>query len=258
VCTIGLGNGVVEPPLQQLARETGGVYYRAPSGDQLEAIYREISTIISQFFQECQIIYKTDCPDGSTRTVEVTVGSPVPIGPDPRLGQGPCPGTDTKVKIYKAPFDPSQFTDINISLGEVDVLGGEKVDVPLILEDFIDDYFNKATFKVLFDETCAKFIKITTSGFLLNGVPISWKPISGGIEFKIEQGIDITGQGTLAMLTFEASDPEWPTPGDICCDLKLEDWNFEAGCLNPILHPGKICIEARKPEVVCDINMPRS
>ncbi|NOY05827.1 MAG: VWA domain-containing protein, partial [Chlorobi bacterium] len=151
VFTIGLGNGVVEPPLQQLARETGGVYYHAPSGDQLEAIYREISTIISQYFQECQIIYKSNCPDGSTRTIEVTVGSPVPIGPDPRLKQGPCPGTDTKVKIYKAPFDPSQFKDINIKLGEVDVLGGEEVEVPLILEDYIDDYFNKATFKVMFD-----------------------------------------------------------------------------------------------------------
>ena len=256
VFAIGLGNNVNEPPLQQLARETGGTYYYSPSGDDLVDIYKEISTVISQYFQECEIQFQSTCPDGSTRTLEVTVGSPVQLQANPTLGYTACPGTDTKVKIFKAPYDPSQFEDIDIKLGEVTVTGGGTVDVPLVLDTFVDDVFNKATFTVLFDNSCSKFNKITTKNHLLDGVLISWKPVSGGIEFKMESSKRITGQGVLAMLTFEASDPDWPVPGDVCCELVISSWKFEAGCLNPVLHPGKICIEARRPDVECFLEMP--
>ncbi|NOY05119.1 MAG: VWA domain-containing protein, partial [Chlorobi bacterium] len=256
VFTIGLGNNVNEPPLQQLARETGGAYYYSPSGDDLVDIYKEISTIISQHFQECEIQYKSTCPDGSTRTVEITVGSPAPLQANPPLGYTPCPGTDTKVKIYKAPYDPSQFEDIDIKLGEETVTGGGTGEVPLILDSFIDDVFNEGTFTILFDDACSKFKRITTKDYLLDGVLISWKPVVGGIEFTLESSKRITGQGILAMLTFDVSDPAWPVPGDICCDLVISTWKFEAGCLNPVLHPGKICIEARKPDVTCYLEIP--
>ena len=239
VYTIGLGTDAAEYPLQLLAQETGGTYYSSPTGDDLESIYRDIHTTISHRFMECEIIYQSECPDGTERTIELTVGLPQSLSG--------CPGYDTKTATYKTPRDPSQFKPIRISLGQVTVVRGENVDVPLTLEDDVNGIFNSAEFKVLFDAGCCRFLGVTTDGYLLDGVQIEWYPVPGGIQFKIRSPKPISGKGILAMLQFTAFSRD--------CDLYIQDWIFSRGCLKPVFKAGKLII-ARLPEVNCALKIP--
>ncbi|MHB2155103.1 VWA domain-containing protein [Calditrichota bacterium GD2] len=91
IYTIGLGispGSVEEQNLQQLAQQTGGEYYYAPSSSDLQQIYQDIS---NQLQNQYQITYTTHNQkfDGSTRTVEIKVDY-----------QGE---TDSKTKTYVAP-----------------------------------------------------------------------------------------------------------------------------------------------------------
>lgn len=71
VFCVGLtGYDLNEPPLQEIAAETGGLYFFAPTSSQLEEIYTRIS---QQLRAQIQIgfISANPIPSGRTRTVEV-------------------------------------------------------------------------------------------------------------------------------------------------------------------------------------------
>ena len=75
VFTIGLGIDADDPEeimLKNLARETGGLYFRSPSSSDLEVIYRIISGILHHRYQ---ISYTTHNPakDGTLRHVRIDV-----------------------------------------------------------------------------------------------------------------------------------------------------------------------------------------
>ena len=71
IFTIGLGFGIYEPYLTEVAAGTGGTYYRAPAPDQILPIYDKISGLLrSQYV----IDFTTTLPaNGSTHTVRVQV-----------------------------------------------------------------------------------------------------------------------------------------------------------------------------------------
>lgn len=246
VFTIGLGTGIDEASLKRLADETGGLYFKAPKPDDLVAIYQQISTFISGGFFECEIKYKAKCMDGSMRDVELLLQK-----------VAPCVGTDVKTKSYRAPKDTSTYKPIVIRLGQETVRGGQTANVPLLLETplsaDLDGPFQPATFTILFDGNCCTFTGITTTGFLLEGVGVDITTIPGGVQLTTLKSKLIDGAGILATLQFKASDPEQ----DIECPLKLFEWIFTAGCLRPVLIDGKLIIQARRPDLVCDLDMPR-
>jgi VWFA-related protein len=72
--TIGLGDRgeLNEQALQQLAAQTGGTYYYAPSGDQLTALYRSLS---QQFQTEYALTYRSPraAYDGTRRNIEIAI-----------------------------------------------------------------------------------------------------------------------------------------------------------------------------------------
>ena len=110
VFTIGLGSSINSAQLEAIATLTGGRYYQTPSASQLAQIYREISTIIVQGFQECYITYTAKCMDGGLRTVDLSVINF-------------CNGTDTKTKTYRAPKDTSTYIPLRIELGKASARG---------------------------------------------------------------------------------------------------------------------------------------
>ncbi|NOY05858.1 MAG: VWA domain-containing protein, partial [Chlorobi bacterium] len=229
VFTVGLGQGVVEPPLQILARETGGIYYHAPSGDQLKAIFREIYSVVSQRFQECSFTYTSSCPDGATHTVEISVGTPLPLSG--------CPGTDTKVKIYKAPFDSTAFTSVNISLDNIISTGPGTVSIPVRAMDSVKASLTPATFRVLFDSTCLTWSDFSTQGGQWDGVPAIVTPVPGGVEVRIPQKKTVPGKGILGTMTFQTVDT---TISCRTCEVRLENWDLESGCITPVLNNGTV------------------
>jgi VWFA-related protein len=69
--TIGLGSSVLEQPLKDMADATGGLYFYAPSAQDMEGIYANIAKGIKEQYV---IGYTTHNPsfDGTTRTVTAT------------------------------------------------------------------------------------------------------------------------------------------------------------------------------------------
>jgi len=59
IYTIGLGSNLDEPILQRIARETGGTYYNAPTGSELENIYHTIAQDLSDY-DVTSIVYGED------------------------------------------------------------------------------------------------------------------------------------------------------------------------------------------------------
>ena len=231
VFTIGLGNGVVEPPLQQLARETGGIYYHAPSGDQLKAIFKEIYKVISQRFQECSFTYMSSCPDGAVHMVKVTVGSPSSISG--------CIGTDTRTRVYRAILDTTRFTFVNISLDNIPAPGPGAVTIPLRVEDSVKAPLTPATFRVLFDSTCLTWSDFSTQGGQWDGVPAVVTPVPGGVEVRMLQRKIVPGKGILGTMTFQTVDT---TITCKTCEVRLENWDLESGCITPVLSNGTVVI----------------
>ncbi len=94
VFTIGLGTAVDEAELKEIANTTGGQYYQTQNPSQLTQIYKEISTIIFQGYQEYLITYTAMCMDGSLRTVDLSL-------------LNFCGGSDMNTKSYISPIDSS-------------------------------------------------------------------------------------------------------------------------------------------------------
>jgi len=72
VYTIGLGRDVEESKLRRLAEETGGIYFYAPSGDELSELY---ATLAQELQNEYVLEYTSPTPrlDGTSRQVMTTI-----------------------------------------------------------------------------------------------------------------------------------------------------------------------------------------
>ncbi len=97
VYTIGLGS-ITAAPLERIASETGGVYYAAPTPQQLATIYAQIGV---QLANQYRIRCTTPNPayDGTVRTVNVTVSN----------GTGSATGSGT----YTAPGGSGLVVTVN-------------------------------------------------------------------------------------------------------------------------------------------------
>jgi len=237
VFTIGLGTSINATELEMIALLTGGRYYQTPNAGQLAAIYKDISTIIFQGFQECVITYERDCADGGLRTVELQLINF-------------CGGTDVKTKTYRAPQDSTSFSNLHLSLGDVQALGGSEFQLPLDLTASIDpeEMFYPLEFRLYFNSQCMQFKGASApSGSLLDGVPIQATPVAGGVHIATTDRKLVQGNGLLLQITFEASDPQ----DSIVCQLNAANARFEQGCHMPVISDGSVTIHAR-PHVTPD------
>jgi hypothetical protein len=103
VYTIGLGSNIDVTHLTQLATSTGGKYYNAPSGSDLDQIYLTISQqISSNGFCELRYTSKIDCYNGQEHTVLVQV----------RYNNQVYQQTAK----FRVPYDPSTFSYVTLSM----------------------------------------------------------------------------------------------------------------------------------------------
>jgi hypothetical protein len=121
IFAVGVGTFVNTESMETMAKLTGGRFLMKPEAEQLEAMYREITTGAIGNFNECIVTYDRDCADGSERTVELQL---VDL----------CGGSDAKTKNYRAPLDPSYVPNQRLRIGEIVSTPREFVTVPLVLE----------------------------------------------------------------------------------------------------------------------------
>ncbi|MDX9760265.1 MAG: T9SS type A sorting domain-containing protein [Bacteroidota bacterium] len=245
VFTIGLGTGINATELELIALLTGGRYYQTPNAGNLSIIFAEIMTLIRQFGQECIITYERDCADGAMREVDLLLSNY-------------CGGTDLKTKTYRAPLDSSTFTALPMTLGSADAAGNADVKVPLTLPGSINgDMFYPFSFRLDFDASCMQFVGVTTPpGSLLEGLPLSVTPVSGGVRIDVTGRKALNAAGTLLEFTFHTSSPA----DSAHCLVQVADARFEQGCFLPVVTPGTVrirsypvpSITAGGPTTFCD------
>ncbi|MBU1629419.1 MAG: VWA domain-containing protein, partial [Gammaproteobacteria bacterium] len=110
VYTIGLGSGVNEAVLKEIAGETCGEYYYSPGSDELKKIYLRIS---KKLREQYRITYTTHNKswDGSTRTVSIEVVYGTLTGSDFSIYKSPkSPGPSSTITDLPAYLNQSSYT----------------------------------------------------------------------------------------------------------------------------------------------------
>ncbi len=243
VFTVALGSSINATELEMIALLTGGRYYQTPNAGQLAAIYQDIYTIISQCNQECRITYERECADGSMRSVELAL-------------ENFCGGTEIKTKTYRAPLDSTTFTTLGMGLEKTVSLPGQQVTLSLYLTSALSgETLPRFSFLVPADSSCALLQGIAVPpGSLLDGVPVTVTPVSGGMRVQTQAEKQISGSGRMMELTFLTA----PVQDTTCCDILLEDFQFEAGCFLSEVQVGEICVipGTSTPLVSCRMEAP--
>ena len=243
VFTIGLGSSINAADLEMIAMLTGGRYYQTPDAGQLAAIYKDISTIMFQGFNECVITYESGCMDGSLRIVELRL-------------EDFCGGSDTKTKSYRAPTDSSSYSGLTMDLGDVEGKGNEEISLPLHLLTPVDPQaaFRRLAFTLQFD---SQYVQLTGAeappGSLLEGIAFDVTPVHGGAHVSTQDAVMVKGDGLLMNLVFHAAN----LPDTTSCSIDVTDASFSEGCFTPAITGGTIRVVPAEPLVTCDIDMPR-
>lgn len=243
VFTVGLGTGVNAVELEQIALLTGGRYYQTPNAGQLGAVYGEIFTLMStQMAGECIITYDRQCADGALRTVELQLANF-------------CGGSDAKTKTYRAPLDSATFSQLDLEVEDTWALAGTTVNVPLkLVTPMNGEMFYPFECVVRFDTLCMDGVRVSVpSGTLLEGVPVTVTPVSGGLRINTNDRVLINGSGTLLMLQFDT-----PVVDDTtCCTIDVTQAAFEQGCRIPVVASGNVCFYPPVGEAwACDVVLP--
>lgn len=223
VFTIGLGSfsGSIGD-LQLIANSTGGRFYPSPTASMLTQIYDQITYVIKQTFQECQLSYDATCWDGGTRNVEMQVRMP-----------SPCAGMDSKTVSYTAPKDTSTYTDLWLDLVDANGEEDDVVDIPLdLLTPLSNENFYPATFTVTYNPAQMTFQSVAMPPVsLLDGIATSVIKGNGTVTISTKDRKIVNGNGPLLLLRFKLLFQNLTAP--IISSATVSSWTFSQGCFRP-------------------------
>jgi hypothetical protein len=192
---LGQGEHASTDGLELIAELTGGKYFYQPGAAMLVDLYKEISTI-SMLYSECLIAYKPDCPDGSTRDVELRL-------------ENYCGGTQSRTRSYRLPLDSSSFTIFDVHIPRTLLGVARPAAVPVLL-DIPDGSVVLPPFELelLYDSTVMFHGISAPSGTALFGIPHETERRTGALLLR-----------TLDMMTVEKKtklfDAEFSSVGGI-------------------------------------------
>jgi hypothetical protein len=141
-----------------------------------------------------------------------------------------------------------------MEVGDVETTGDTDVTVPLhLLTPTGDAMFYPFSFTLRFDPQCVQFKSVSTqAGALLEGVPLTVSPVTGGVLISTTDRKLLASTGKLLEFTFHTSQPSDTT----CCEIEITDASFSEGCFLPQVASGEICIIPEQPVVDCDLDAP--
>ncbi len=243
VFPIGYGENIAADDLQQLAALTGGVYYQTPNASELAGIYREISTILYDYFQECVLDYDPRCGDDKPHEVELQVN-------------GICGGNASMIRSYTPPYDSSTFKAKEFQLVDAEGMGGGEVRMPIaLMSPFFRELLYPLSVRFLFDHSKLRLLRVETPpGTLLSGMNVHIADLSSGGSIRIPENRVIEGTGTLCYAVFATefhdSAAEYP--------IRVESAVFDKGCLLPQISDGVVRVTESRALVDCAVEAPDS
>ncbi|MCB2205912.1 VWA domain-containing protein [bacterium] len=241
VFPIGYGDFIRRDELSYLAQITGGNYYEAPDADGLKEIYKNISTVLFEFFQECVVSYEPRCADGFEHEVVLNI---------PQL----CNGSDSKHRNYFAPLDSSTFRNKYLTVGQTTAAGGTEAWVPIeMLSEMYNENLYPLSLDLRYDKNWLQLDRVETPpGTLLEGMRIDIADLQQGGKLRIPTVRAITGRGTLCYAVFTTA----TTSTDISLPIEVEQAVHEKGCLIPLVDDGSVTLTESAPGVTCAVTAP--
>lgn len=230
IYVLGFGDNVDSITVKQIAMATGGRFIHKPSAKDIAELYREISTIIFDDFQECLITYTAKCMDGSRRTVGLSVIDT-------------CGGSSTQEKTYKAPRDTSEFTALSISIATTRTEEDSTVRLSVTLDPaVVGDSLRAASFILPYDSSLLSFEGVyTDASTILQDSLLQYTAMPGRVEFVTKSVYLTSVSSVLLKLVFKTRNVSDITQ----TTLLFTSWNFIHGCYNPHPKEGIITIHPK-------------
>lgn len=241
VFPIGYGENIAEDDLRMLAAMTGGEYYQTPNASELASIYREISTILYDYFQECLLLYEPRCGDDQSHEVELKV-------------ENLCGGDATLRRTYLAPRDSSTYREKHLGIGEATGMGGAEIRVPIDLRTpWFRERLYPTSITLAFDRKKLRLLRAETpAGTLLDGMALHTSDLSDGGRIRIPFGRTIEGTGTLFYAVFATE----RHGGDASYAIRSSGAIAEKGCIVPVVDQGTLHVTRSRAVPRCTIDMP--
>ncbi|MDT8324988.1 MAG: VWA domain-containing protein, partial [Bacteroidota bacterium] len=241
VFPIGYGDHIREDQLSYLAQITGGNYYQTPDAEGLADIYRDISTVIYEYFQECILTYEPRCADGSMHEVELRL---------PDL----CNGSASKSRWYRAPLDSSTFYTKHLAMGDVTVAGGEEAWLPLeMLSPMFRENFYPFTLDLHYDRQRLQLDRVETpAGTLLSGMEVHTAELGRGARLRIPEVRVLDTSGVMCYAVFRTS----TAAEHVDLPIHVDSSAMEKGCLVPFVSDGMVRLAPSAPGVGCTVTAP--
>ena len=160
IFALGIGNTLAQDTLRKLTDLTGGSFYPSHTQKMIENLYWVLTTVDFGEDWGHLIYYRSGCPDGNTRKVELTV-------------RDLCGGMDMKSRTYNAPLDSTARMPLNVGISEAST--GPLSDVTLalqLLDSNVVGTLGRARVHVRFDTSLLGFKDIAMpAATLLDAVP---------------------------------------------------------------------------------------
>ncbi len=238
VFPIGYGENIAEDDLRQLAALTGGVYYQTPNASELAGIYREISTILYDYFQECMLNYNPRCGDGASHEVELQI-------------KGICGGNASMKRSYVALSDSSTLREQEFSLGDASGMGGAEIFMPLSLDSpFANELLYPSSIDLAFDRGALELLRAETPpGTLLAGMDLHIADLSNGGRIRIPESRVLNGTGILCHAVLGTKLHASPAEYGVHVTKAV----FDKGCILPQFSDGVLRVAASTAQLSCGI-----
>lgn len=192
VFTIGLGNSVNITDLRQLATQTGGKYYSAPSSSDLDAIYQAIARQLTTT-GICELWYtsKIDCLNGSVHDLEIVVNTE---------------GRSARDKAqFVVPLDSTTFSFVDVTMKRDYVVEADSsITIPIMLSRVTQNRPPKVfQFAIDFDQSLLRYesADVTT---LTMGYQTQVDRTASGVNVTMIGTNTISTTGELIRITFHA------------------------------------------------------
>ena len=243
VFPIGYGKDIAEDDLRMLAELSGGVYYQTPNASELAGIYREISTILYDFFQECVLRYDPRCGDDMMHDVELKV-------------TGICGGDATFGKSYFAPRDSTTYKEKFIGFAETTGMAGGEIRVPIELRTpFFRELLYPLTITTNHDRKKLELVRVETPpGTLLAGMNVQVSDVSYGAMIRFPEGRVLDGTGILGYAVFRSVIHS----SDMDYSIRTTSAVFDKGCLIPVIEDATLHLTTSRPLLQCNVQAPAS
>lgn len=226
VYTLGINASGGESNLQNLAQQTGGMYFTNS-----DLAFQTVINTLRQTPDHCVLEYLSSngCKDGVARTISVRV----------RIGND---SVATNQSVTLGP-DPSTNVNSVFKVDSLSITSGKLVSLPInLLTSVTNQLLQPATIDVEFDKTKLTLTAVRTDSTIAESNTATFSATANGARIQLGGVSALNSSGKILRLIFSAGDVSQNTPVQVA----LTSWTFTRGCLIPTLQSGAVLITPKK------------